>query len=233
MLANDVTAIRQIVLGNLPPPPDPSSQYQRTDVNIPCGNALIEAGDVTVIRNYALGNPAPPPACGPTGSEGNRPESEMQTVVKPPVESNATTTATNRELRVGPATGRRGETVTMPVFMKMDADEIAALFTLEYDATRLSNPRLTLGTGLPESTVLTTNTAQPGKIGVLIDAETRLSATPRELRIVFVTFDVRNTAAIGLTQINITDSLAPRSVSDTRARLLVTGYVNGGVTVTN
>ncbi len=58
VLSNDVSYIRQVVLGNLPPIPA-GVQFQAADVNLDvpgaCGNAQIEAGDVTVIRGYNLG----------------------------------------------------------------------------------------------------------------------------------------------------------------------------------
>jgi hypothetical protein len=70
VLSNDVTIIRQMVLGNIPGP-TLGSQYQRADVNLDmnngCGNAQIDAGDVTIIRRYNLGDLPPKPVCGPTG----------------------------------------------------------------------------------------------------------------------------------------------------------------------
>ena len=65
VLANDVTIISQMVLGNIPGPVNPS-QFQRADVNEPCGNGMIDAGDVTVISQYSLGNIPPRGACGMT-----------------------------------------------------------------------------------------------------------------------------------------------------------------------
>jgi hypothetical protein len=65
ILANDVTAIRQFVLGTATPLTS-TNQFQRADVNLPCGNGLIDAGDVTLIRQMILGTaPNNSPACGP------------------------------------------------------------------------------------------------------------------------------------------------------------------------
>lgn len=78
VLANDVTAIRNIILGNVPPP-NPGSQYQRADVAaVPCGDAAFFSNDVTVVRNYVLGVLPLAAACGPTGP-GNRPERDSET----------------------------------------------------------------------------------------------------------------------------------------------------------
>lgn len=110
---------------------------------------------------------------------------------------------------------------------------MAVSFTLEYDTAKLSNPRLALSGDLPATAELTTNTNQPGTIGILINALEPFSATPRELRIVLVTFDIRNTASTGSSQLRLTSSLARQSVSDFRANLLMTSYIDGDVTITN
>ncbi|MFZ1491252.1 MAG: hypothetical protein WAS51_15045, partial [Ilumatobacteraceae bacterium] len=67
VLANDVTIISQMALGNIPGPVTTPNQYQRADVNDPCGNGGIDAGDVTIISQWALNSMiTPPAACGPT-----------------------------------------------------------------------------------------------------------------------------------------------------------------------
>lgn len=129
--------------------------------------------------------------------------------------------------------GVRGQTVTIPVFMKLVRDEVAVLFTLEYDTSRLTNPQLSLSDDLPSSAVLTVNVTQPGRIGILVDALNPFSTTPQSIRIVFIKFDVRPTATTGSSQLRMTSSLARQSVADTGANLLVTNYLNGTVTVTN
>ena len=66
ILANDVSVIRQFILGTRTPVFSPN-QFQRSDVNTPCGNGQIDAGDVTVIRQMILGTiPNNTPTCGPT-----------------------------------------------------------------------------------------------------------------------------------------------------------------------
>ena len=66
VLANDVSTIRQFILGSAAPASS-SNQFQRADVNLPCGNGQIDAGDVTVIRQMILGTiPNNTFGCGPT-----------------------------------------------------------------------------------------------------------------------------------------------------------------------
>ncbi len=69
VLANDVSVIRQILLGTMSIAN--AAQFQAADVNLDanngCGNGMLDAGDVTVIRRYNLGELALKPVCGPTG----------------------------------------------------------------------------------------------------------------------------------------------------------------------
>ncbi len=118
--------------------------------------------------------------------------------------------------------------------MNLRVGEVATVFTLEYDAARFSNPRVSLGAGLHPTTLLTANTGQPGKIGVVVSTLAASFVTaPIELPFVLVTFDVRTTAAVGSTPISITSSIARQSVADRSANLVPTRYTNGSVSVTN
>ena len=65
ILANDVSVIRQFILGTATPVTTPN-QFQRSDVNLPCGNGQIDSGDVTVIRQIILGTIPASSGCGPT-----------------------------------------------------------------------------------------------------------------------------------------------------------------------
>lgn len=116
--------------------------------------------------------------------------------------------------------------------MNLRLGEVAASFTLEYDAARFSNPRVSLGPNLHPTTILTVNTRQPGKIGLLIDANASFVSLPVELPFILVTFDVRSTAAVGSTAISLTSSLVKQAVADPGANLLTTRYTNGNVSIT-
>lgn len=231
VLSNDVTIERQFVTALITPEPG-TNEFQRADAapRATLGDGVLDATDVVQVRRYVAASDPLTRAGGPTGP-GNGPQSASEPEGQKAASPVAATTAVNREVRVHTATGRNGETVTVPVFMRIDVGEVAVAFTLEYDAANLSNPRLTLSGDLPPSSVLTVNTTQPGKIGILIDAEGPFSVNPRELRLVFVTFDIRPTAPAGQLPLNITGSLAPTSVSDPRGNLVSTRYTNGAVSV--
>ncbi len=65
VLVNDVTAMRNFVLGLSTPMTTPN-QFQRADINGTCGDGFINAADVTVVRLIILGTVSPIAACGPT-----------------------------------------------------------------------------------------------------------------------------------------------------------------------
>lgn len=63
VLANDVSVVRQFVLGNLVPVN--STQAARADVNGVCGDGSINAADITLVRQYSLGSLIPSTNCNP------------------------------------------------------------------------------------------------------------------------------------------------------------------------
>ena len=199
------------------------------------------APDQQLMQNYIVGN-HPLTAAGGPSCGGNRPAIDEDSSAEADRAKNAGTAAESatpvpgpeREVRIGPATGRRGQAVIVPVLMNLRVGETVTVFTLEYDAARLSNPRVALGTNLHPTTMLTINTTQPGKIGVVVSTLAASFVTlPVELPFVLVTFDVRSTAAVGQAPITITSSIAIQSVADRTATLVPTRYTNGNVSVTN
>lgn len=232
VFSNDVIVERSFAVASITPQPG-TNELQRADVApySTLGDGMIGSNDVIVVRNYASGNYPLTPAGGPT-EPGEGLQMLSQSADSFENESKASAPS-EREIRVHMANGRKGGTVTVPVFMKLEGDEAAVSFTLEYDAAKLTNPRITLGSDLPASAVLTTNTKQTGKIGILVDADQSFSPNPRELRIVFVTFDIRSNAAISSAPIMVTSSLARQSVSDILANLRPARFTNGSVSIAN
>ncbi len=228
----DISIERQFVAGLITPQAG-TNEFQRADASPTAvlGDGSIDSTDIVAVRNYAAGLIPITPAGGPTGP-GNAPQTAGKTNGKT-ADGPDSPSSTNREIRVGPVIAIRGSAVTVPVFLNVDRGELATSFTLEYDTSKLSNPRVSLNNLLPASTVLTTNTQQNGKIAIVVDSETSFSLLPLQLPLVYITFDVPSRSLIGVTRINITDSLAPRSVSDSGANSLTTRYTNGDLTITN
>ncbi|MEQ1646821.1 MAG: hypothetical protein ABL959_25425, partial [Pyrinomonadaceae bacterium] len=84
-------------------------------------------------------------------------------------------------------------------------------FTLEYDASTMSNPRVSLGGGLAEDAVLTLNLNENGRIGVLVDSATAWSIAKGATRVGTITFD---RIGVGLAKIAFTDALVTKSVAN-------------------
>ncbi len=108
-------------------------------------------------------------------------------------------------------------------------DETVALFTLNFDPSRLSNPVVTLADGMPEGITLTSNTrnAADGKVTILLDSSTPFT-TSYSTRVVTVTFDIVKGAPTGETPITFEGS---GSFSDRAANDLDAIYTDGSITI--
>jgi len=122
-----------------------------------------------------------------------------------------------------------GGKVTVAVEIDSLGDETVVLFTLNFDASILSNPTVTLGDGMPEGITLTANTLKgaDGRVIVLLDSATPLNAGYSK-RVVTVTIDVAKYAAVGETPITFDRS---GSFSNIAADSLAANYGDGVVSV--
>lgn len=244
LLASDVQQVQRFFSGEDTPT---ASECQRADTALrnDLGSGGLNSADYQQVYRYvgvldprtATGGPA----CGGGGGgaailENSTAEAEDPEKAAPAIPAeNASPSVPNLErgVRIGTAIGRRGQAITLPVLMNLRVGETVATFTLEYDDARFSNPRVSLGPNLPSRTFLTINTRHPGKIGVVVGTESNsFAAVPVELPLVFVTFDIRNTAAAGSVSISLTDSLVKKGVADYGANLVTTRYTNGSVSIT-
>ena len=225
VLANDVSYIRQVVLGNLPAIPA-GTQFQAADVNLDvpgaCGNAQIEAGDVTVIRGYNLGvlNGVPittKPVCGPTAPATSRGESAEGTG--------------GRVIRAVNASAIAGQQVTVSFMLDSLGNEASASYTVNYPASVLTYVSSALGGGVPSNTNLGTNTSQTaaGRLGVLVDSTNTYTAGARQM--ITVTFAVPANAAAGTYPISFSSTPTAQSVSNAQGALLATTYQSGNVVI--
>jgi hypothetical protein len=144
-----------------------------------------------LVKNYVANLAAPQPAGGPD-----------QLVAAPPV-SEQGSKQTGRTLRIVPLEGgaERASNNKTSIAVEIDSigDETVALFSLNFDATILSNPEVALAEGeLPEGTTLTANSAGAaiGSLTILIDSPTPFE-TAYAKRLVIITFDVAKNATPG------------------------------------
>ena len=135
-----------------------------------------------------------------------------------------------RELRVGSQTAGIGKQVIVPVELTPNGDETAMSFTLEYDATMLANPRVTLGEFALANSTLTFNINEPGRIGILIDSAESMTASAMPKELLTVTFDVIGDGE-GTTEVKLTGSLAAIGISDADGNSLAARYRDGKVVV--
>ncbi len=221
LLANDVTLIRQFVVGNLIPNPL-FNEFQRADSSPSAtgGDGQLDATDIVQERRYVAGLDTPQPGGGPLTATGSPLTFLTNQDLGNIFES-------MRTLRIRSVSASAGSRVSVPIELDASGDEVAASFTLNFDPTKLSNPVLTLSAGASADTTLTVNTAVNGRVMVLVDAGSALSK-----QLVNITFDVAPNTSPGATYVRFANDPTPASISDAAGQRLAASYEDGTVTIT-
>jgi hypothetical protein len=231
--ANDITVIRQFILGLAVPAN--GSQFQRADVNGACGDGQINAADVTVARQFLLGTLTPQVACGPTGAATPTPTPSgtpsPTPTATPPGGTDGERAATQMITPVAESIGRGGQKVVVAIQLEARGDEAAASYTLNFDPTVLKNPEVTLGADAPAGALVNSNMneAASGRIGILIDSANTF--TPGPVRMVNVIFDVSPAARSGIYSLTLGDAPTTKSVSDIYGKLIAAEFREGNVNI--
>ncbi len=222
MLSTDITQMRRFVSG-LDTPNPATNEAQRIDCapRSTFGDGIVNSSDVVQGRRYVSGLDVITPAGGPASRVGSVPES----IFVPNRDSGGD--LFQRELSIGEPEFRRS-TVSVPIELTSQGNEVAMSFTVEYDPSVLANPRITLGKFAPAGSTLTVNTNEPGRIGILIDSTESMIASAMPQRLLTVTFDV---IADGedTTGFTLSGSLAAFGVSDAAGNSLPARYLDGNV----
>ncbi len=223
MLSTDITQLRRFVSG-LDTPNGATNEVQRIDCapRSTSGDGVINSSDVVQGRRYVSGLDPTTLAGGPA-TRPSVTESVMSTIER------VYSYFFAREVKVGEAIADRS-TATVPIEINPDGDEVAISFTLEYDATRFSNPRVVLGEAAAEDSTLTVNASEKGRIGILIDSTESMAASAMPQRLLTVTFDVIGDGE-GTTRFMLSGSLAAFGISDADGNSLPARYVDGNVVV--
>ena len=192
-----------------------TNEYQRADTapRATAGNGFLDSGDVVQARRYAATLDPLTAAAGPSAPNPEPPPSMLDEVYA---------YFFGREMRIGKAV-YDGDAISFAVEMTAVGDEAAVGFTLEYDAATMANPRISLGDGLASDAVLTLNTNETGRIGVLIDSATALAGTKGTNRVITVTFD--RIGESSETKLGFTDALAAKSMADGNGDLLAVRWI--------
>jgi Carboxypeptidase regulatory-like domain len=135
------------------------------------------------------------------------------------------------------ASGLPGGTVTVSIVIDAQGNEASTSFTVNRANAPgiaapevLTNPVVTIGSGVPAGANLGTNLAlAPGSVGILVDSVNTYAAGTRE--IVKITYNIPANATIGLYPITFSSTPTVQSVSSATGALLPTTYVAGFVQV--
>lgn len=225
VLGNDVTIMRQFALGLIAPVTNPN-QFQRGD-SAPrdtstgqYGDGRIDAADVTVTRQYVLGTFPQTQAGGPM----------LPILAGPGFEARPDGAATRTISAVNVA-GQPGQQVVVSIVIAAQGNESSTSFSVTFDPTKLSNPVVTIGNGVPAGSNLGTNlnNVAQGQIGILVDSTNTYTAGTRQ--IVTIRFNIAANAQIGLSPIGFGGTPTAQSVSSSTGALLTTVYTPGTVQI--
>ncbi|MFZ1700296.1 MAG: hypothetical protein WBO10_11115 [Pyrinomonadaceae bacterium] len=225
VISGDVIQMRRFATG-LDTPSISPNEYQRADSapRATFGDGIVNAGDVIQARRYATSLDPATPAAGPTGPP-------MVPNILSSVFEDAYAYFFGREIRVTPQKPTDDGRVTVAVEITPYGDELAAGFTIEYDAAKLSNPHITLAEGATDGSVLTTNANEPGRIGILVDSTEAFIASAVPKRLLMVTFDLAPGSS-GETPISLTSNLAAKATTDANGNTLTVRYLDGSINLT-
>ena len=136
-----------------------------------------------------------------------------------------------RQMRVVSVATQPGQNVIVQVVLDSLGNEASLSFSLAYNPTRLTNPVVSLGSGVPAGSNLGTNLSQAaqGQIGVLIDTTNAYQAGTQQ--VATVRFTVPVGTPIGLSPVTFSSSPTNQSISSTTGQLLSATYQNGNVQI--
>ncbi len=221
--SNDVTLVRQFVVGLITPDPM-YNEFQRADAApaVTKGDGLLDATDIIQARRFTVGLDGVVAPGGPY-----RPGAQPQ--------GNAPARRSNseRSLRIGSASAWAGSKVTLPIEIDANGDEAALSFSLSFDPMKFGNPQLSLADAIGSDSSLTYNAQKPGYLSVLVDSNSSLvSSKQKGVVLMNLTFDVAASAAGGVSLVRFGSDPAPPAFSDLGAKHLDANFADGSVTVT-
>jgi hypothetical protein len=216
--STDVVQVRNFVTG-IHTPVATHNEFQRADTAPAAtkGDGTLNATDVIQTRRFGAGLD---PAASAGGNGAANPA--------PPAPAPEAAVAGGREVRIGSSNATNDSRVSIPVELTANGDEVAASFTVRYDETRLTAPRVDLAKDAPEGMTLTVNTTEPGLIRILVDSNSAIGRNSKDASsLVNITFDVTSRAPSGDTSVEL-DELA---ISDSEARSLAAKATSGTISV--
>jgi len=176
-----------------------------------------------------VATPTPTPVATPTPTPVATP---TPTPAATPTPTPAPTpTPGTRTIRAVNVATQPGQQVTVSFELLALGDESSASFSVLTNPAILSNPVVTLGTGVPAGTNLGTNLndAANGRVGILVDSTNTYAAGTRQM--ITIRYNVAANAPIGLTPVTFGSVPTSQSVSNALGALLPTTYQAGNVQI--
>lgn len=222
---NDVVQARRFVTGLDTVTPG-MNEFQRADTapRAGFGDGSLTAADIVQARRYAAGLDPITDASGPIGSSlitlrhggsgYNVPFSDPFTTEK----------QSASKIYAAPLRKVGRDQFSLPIELFSNECPTALRFTLDYDKTHLSNPRIYMGEEVATETVLTYNTSQTGLVGVLLDSSGPLfpcitgKPGPEIVKVVVtITFDASSRYQGDLAALRFSDRISEISLSNASA----------------
>lgn len=136
-----------------------------------------------------------------------------------------------RNIRAVSVATQPGQNVVVQVVMDSLGNESSASFSVNFNPALLTNPIVSLGSGVPAGSNIGTNLSQAaqGRIGILVDSTNTYVAGTQQ--VATIRFTVPANAQIGLTPVTFGSVPTAQSVSSPQGALLPTTYQNGNVQI--
>ncbi|MFZ1699379.1 MAG: hypothetical protein WBO10_08520 [Pyrinomonadaceae bacterium] len=226
VLVNDVTQMRRFVVALDTPNPS-TNEFQRADIApyASRGDGLIGATDAVQARRYATALDPSQEAGGPTGPV------QVQGMLAAFLES-IYSYFYSHEIRLADATISQEGNVVVPIEMISYDDFAAASFTFEFDPAVFGEPSVSLSADVPADASLTVNIdqAKNGKLGILVEMPSSMPAG-QTTRILNIQLRPAVAGNVERMKIDLTDSLAPKTASNSLGVNIDTRFVGGTVNV--
>lgn len=216
----DFTQVGKFVAGlDMPDAPTPTNEFQRADCapRISKGDGLITVSDYTQAGRYAVGLDAVAQSGGPSAAQSFA-----------AMRASTLSEFAPTIVRVVNAQASAGTQVIVSIETDAQGTENGFGFTLNYDASKLSNPLVQKGLDTQTATLIP-NTTQSGKVGVVLAMPFGEALPTGTKKLVTVRFNVAANATGGQTPLTFSDSPTVREVSDVDANVLTSVFQDGTI----
>jgi hypothetical protein len=201
------------------------NEFQRADCapRISLGNGAVTVSDYTQAGRYAASLDPATPAGGVAGL--------LEAYIFIETGKLQPWSFVPTPVRVVSAVSSPGQQVTVSIEADAQGGENGFGFTLDYVSSSLSNPQVTLGSGVPVGAALIPNVATSGKVGVILGLPFGTGLTPGTKQLITIRFDVAPNAPVGSLALTFGDTPVVREISDVNANILTSSFQDGVVTI--